>query len=53
MTITLTLQPEIEKGLLAQAAARGVSLANYLQEIAFARRRPPPNPCTRHGRDRR
>jgi hypothetical protein len=33
MTITLTLQPEIEKGLLAQAAARGVSLANYLQEI--------------------
>ena len=33
MTITLTLQPEIEKGLLAQAAAHGVSLADYLQEI--------------------
>ena len=33
MTITLNLQPEIEKGLLAQAAARGLSLADYLQEI--------------------
>lgn len=33
MTVTLTLQPEIEKGLLAQAAARGISLADYLQEI--------------------
>ena len=33
MTITLALQPEIEKGLLAQATARGVSLADYVQEI--------------------
>jgi hypothetical protein len=33
MTITLDIQPEIEKGLLAQATARGVSLADYLQEI--------------------
>jgi len=33
MTITLNLQPEIEEGLLAQAAARGVSLLDYVNEI--------------------
>jgi hypothetical protein len=33
MTITLDLQPEIEKGLLAQAQARGVSLTDYVKEI--------------------
>ena len=33
MTITLDLQPDIERGLLAQAQARGVSLSDYVQEI--------------------
>ena len=33
MTITLDLQPEIEQGLLARAAARGVSLTEYIQGI--------------------
>jgi hypothetical protein len=33
LTITLNLQPEIEKGLLAQAEAKGVSLTDYVQEI--------------------
>jgi hypothetical protein len=33
MTITLDLQPEIEKGLLAQATARGLSLSAYVKEI--------------------
>ena len=33
MTITLDLQPEIEKGLLAQAQAKGVSLTDYAQEV--------------------
>jgi hypothetical protein len=33
MTITIDLQPEIERGLAAQAQARGVSLADYVQEI--------------------
>ena len=33
MTITLDLQPEIERGLLARAQARGVSLSDYVQEI--------------------
>ncbi len=33
MTITLDLQPEIEKGLLAQATARGLSLRDFVKEI--------------------
>lgn len=34
MTVTLKLSPEVEQGLLAQAKARGLSLSEYLQEIA-------------------
>jgi post-segregation antitoxin (ccd killing protein) len=33
VTIALDLQPDIERGLLAQARARGVSLAAYAQEV--------------------
>ena len=33
MTITLNLTPEVEQGLIAQAHQRGLSLADYLQEI--------------------
>ncbi len=33
MTITLDLQPDIERGLLAQAQAKGVSLAAFAQEV--------------------
>jgi hypothetical protein len=33
VTITIDLQPEIQRGLLAQAEARGISLADYVQEI--------------------
>lgn len=33
MTITLDLQPEIERGLLAQAQAKGISLTEYAQEV--------------------
>ncbi len=33
MIITIDLQPEIERGLLAQAQAKGVSLTDYAQEI--------------------
>lgn len=50
MTITLDLQPEIEKGLLAKAQARGVSLADYVTEIvareAQAEAEPTPPPRT-------
>ena len=35
MTITIDLQPEIEQGLLTQAQARGVSLADYVREIVW------------------
>jgi hypothetical protein len=33
MTVTLNLNPEVEKGLTARARERGVSLDEYLQEI--------------------
>ena len=33
MTVTLTLNPEMEKGLMARAQARGVSLDDYIQEL--------------------
>jgi hypothetical protein len=33
MTVTLSLDPEIEKGLMARAQARGISLDDYLQEL--------------------
>lgn len=33
MTITLDLKPEIERGLLAQAQAKGISLTDYVKEI--------------------
>jgi len=34
MSVTLNLNPDVEKGLAAQAQARGISLSDYLQEIA-------------------
>ena len=33
MNVTLNLNPEVEKGLMALARARGVSLDDYLQEL--------------------
>jgi hypothetical protein len=33
MNVTLTLNLEIEKGLVARAQARGVSLDQYIQEL--------------------
>ena len=33
MTLTIDLRPEIERGLLAQAQAKGVSLTDYVKEI--------------------
>jgi len=33
MTITLSLNPEVEKNLIERAHARGVSLEAYLQEL--------------------
>ena len=33
MNVTLSLNPEVEKGLLARARRRGISLDDYLQEL--------------------
>jgi hypothetical protein len=33
MSVTLNLNPDVEKGLLALAQERGLSLTEYLQEI--------------------
>jgi hypothetical protein len=44
MTITLELQPEIEKGLLAQATVRGVSLIDYVKEIVVREAHVSPEP---------
>ncbi len=33
MNVTLSLNPEVEKGLIARAHARGVSLDEYLEEL--------------------
>jgi hypothetical protein len=33
MNVTLNLDPEVEKDLMARAHARGVSLDDYLQEL--------------------
>ena len=33
MNVTLSLNPEVEKGLMARAHARGVSLDDYLKEL--------------------
>ena len=33
MTVTLELQPEIERSILARAAARGQSIIDFLQDV--------------------
>ena len=33
MSLTIDLQPDMERGLLAQAQAKGVSLSDYAREI--------------------
>jgi hypothetical protein len=43
MTVTLKLNPDVEKGLLARARERGVSLDDYLQEIVTREAGVPPS----------
>ena len=46
MTITIDLQPEIQRGLLVQAQAKGLSLSEYIEEIvAREASRPNEDPC--------
>ena len=51
MTITLDLQPEIEKGLLAQARARGVSINEYVKGIVVREAHVSPEPAQRTGQE--
>lgn len=51
MTIILDLQPEVERGLLVQAAARGVSLTDYAQEILEREARHSETSTRRTGQD--
>jgi hypothetical protein len=51
MTLTLDLQPEIERGLLAQARAKGVSLVDYAQEILARQAKPVETPPLRTGQE--
>jgi hypothetical protein len=43
MTVTLNLNAEVEKGLIARARERGVSLDDYLQEIVAREAGVPPS----------
>jgi hypothetical protein len=47
MTITLDLQPEIERALLARATARGLSLSELLSEIVVREARVSPEQLPR------
>ncbi len=38
MTVTLNLNPEVEKNLMARAYARGVSLDDYLRNLSPGKR---------------
>jgi len=49
--MTINLQPEIERGLLAQAHAQGVSLAEYVQQIVVREARPVENLRRRTGQE--
>ena len=47
MDMTLNLNPEVEKGLIARAHERGVSLTAYLQEIVAKEAAIPIQPLSR------
>ncbi|HEY3744170.1 MAG TPA: hypothetical protein VGL53_30200 [Bryobacteraceae bacterium] len=51
MTITLDLQPDVTEALLAQAAARGLSLGDYVKEIVVRQARISPSPTERKGQE--
>ena len=51
MTITVDLQPETERGLMAKAQAKGVSLADYAHEVLAREAGPTESPCRRTGQE--
>ncbi len=53
MTIILDLRPEVERGLLTRAQAKGISLTEYVNEIVVREAQVPsaePAPAPRTGR---
>ena len=51
MTLMIDLQPDIERGLLARAQAKGVSLADFAQEVLAREVLPIEQRETRTGRE--
>ncbi len=51
MTIQLDLEPEIERGLLARATERGLSLLDYLNEIVVREAHAAPESSPRTGQE--
>ena len=51
MTLMLDLQPDIERGLLARAQAKGISLADFAQEVLAREALPVEQKGTGTGRD--
>jgi len=51
MTLMIDLQPDIERGLMVQAQARGVSLADFAQEVLAREVRLAETPSHRTGQD--
>lgn len=51
MTLTIDLQPDVEHGLLARAKAKGVSLADFAQEVLAREALPVQAQETRTGRE--
>ena len=51
MTLTIDLQPEIERGLMLRAQAQGVLLSEYVQQIVMREAKPLENVPSRTGRE--
>lgn len=51
MTLTIDLQPDIERGLLARAQAKEVSLVDFAQEVLAREVLPVEQKGTRTGRE--
>jgi hypothetical protein len=51
MTVIVELQPDVERGLLAQAQLHGMSLQEYVQQIIVREARVPESQPPRTGQD--
>ena len=51
MTISIDVQPEIERGLMLRAQAQGVSLSEFVRQIVMREAQPLENVPSRTGRE--